>query len=91
MGHETWARARARRGRRWARIVRALVLALAPGFIACASRAPEPPCDPATIAAKLAECTMRVRNCEPFPAPCPAEDECIRWVDEREAECTGVQ
>jgi hypothetical protein len=79
-------------------VIRRLLVRWAPGYrwailypalTACgaAQHAPEPPCDTATYAAKLAECTIRVRNCEPFPAPCPAEDECNAWADARQVRC----
>ena len=79
---------RARHKRTWARIARAIALAFAPGFVACAAHAPpKPPCDTATIAAKLVECSIHVRECEPYPAPCEAERICFEWADRRQAEC----
>jgi hypothetical protein len=76
-------------------MIRRLLVRWAPGYrwailypaLACSGAQLAPPCDTATYAAKLAECTIAVRNCEPFPAPCPAEDACFAWADERQARC----
>ena len=62
---------------------------LYPTLAACsaATPAPKPPCDSVTLAAKLAECAIHVRACAPYPAPCPAEDACFAWAEERQARC----
>lgn len=55
------------------------------------SRPMAAPCDPATFAAKLAECTAAVQACPPCDGdacpPCEAEDQCNAWAEERKRTC----
>ncbi len=77
--------------RRAARLLRWLVLwpALAGGALAACGGSYAPPCDAASYSQRLALCVAKVAQCEPKPAPCPAEDACLAWVDQWEAQCSG--
>jgi hypothetical protein len=63
-----------------------LLVIISENLVSCAARPESPPCDEATLAGIVAECSARVREC-PKEGPCQAEDDCSRRLDEREALC----
>lgn len=64
----------------------AAVALFAASLAGCASRPDAAPCDEATLASLIVDCSARVRQC-PKEGECPAEDECSQRLDEREALC----
>jgi hypothetical protein len=62
-------------------------VALAAALVAACAAHGTPPCDAATYAAIMAECSVKVRACDGRSGACPELDECEMRLRDREATC----
>jgi hypothetical protein len=59
-------------------------------LIGCSAPAPQPPCDPSTLVAITADCSVAAFDCGKAGVPeeqCTEETACLKRLDDRQAVC----